>query len=376
MSSPSDIPCRSVLMVGTHQTTMGGVASVVRGYIEGGLFDRWPTRYVATHRDGSVLKKMWAGASGYVSVVRELLSLSEPLLHIHLSHRASFWRKAGVCALARLCRRPYLLHVHGSEFMMFYEQECGPLSRRIVESTFEHAAVVLALSDEWRASILKICPSAVIEVLPNAVRVPDLRAGASLRSGNGRILFLGRLGHRKGTFDLLRAFSSVAKVFPESRLVCAGDGSVDAVRHLAREAGLDLRVECPGWLSVDQARDELARADVFVLPSYAEGLPMSLLEAMASGLPVIASRVGGIPSLVRDGVNGLLIDAGDSAALACAIKSVLGDAKLGARLGADARRTIVESYSLESHLARLGYLYERFGIVPGIGVHPADRACN
>lgn len=376
MSSATSIKCRSVLMVGTHPTTMGGIASVVRGYMEGGLFDRWPVRYVATHRDGSRLHKLWTWVSSYFRVLGALLFLPRPLLHIHLSHRASFWRKAGVCALARLFRRPYLLHLHGSEFMAFYEQECGRRARRIVESTFGRAAVVLALSEEWRSNILGICPSAVIEVLPNAVRIPDSAADRCPRTGLGRILFLGRLGQRKGTFDLVRAFSMLANRFPESHLVCAGDGSVDAVRHQAVETGLDLRVECPGWLSVDQARGELARADVFVLPSYAEGLPMSLLEAMASGLPVIASRVGGIPSLVQNGVNGLLIDAGNPAALAGAIESVLADAALRARLGAGARQTIVERYSLESHLARLGHLYGRFGIIPDIDGHRASRACS
>lgn len=376
MNSATRVQCRSVLMIGTHQTTMGGIASVVRGYIEGGLFDSWPVQYVATHRDGSRLQKVWAWTISYSRVLGALLSLPEPLLHVHLSHRASFWRKAGICALARLFNRPYLLHLHGSEFMAFYEHECGRRARRIIESTFGRAAVVLALSEEWRGNVLRICPSALIEVLPNAVRVPDTTADGCSRTGLGRILFLGRLGQRKGTFDLVRAFSMLAKRFPEAHLVCAGDGSVDAVRHQAGQAGLDLRVECPGWLSVDQARSELARADVFVLPSYAEGLPMSLLEAMANGLPVIASRVGGIPSLVQHGVNGLLIDAGDSEALACAIESVLADPTLRARLGAGARQTIVERYSLESHLARLGHLYGRFGIIPDIDGHRASRACS
>lgn len=366
----SDIQCRSVLMVGTHQTTMGGIASVVRGYIEGGLFEKWPLRYVATHRDGSGLQKAWACVGGYTQVLQALLSLPEPLLHIHLSQRASFWRKTGVCALARLFGRPYVLHVHGSEFMEFYQNECDRRARRIVEWSFGCAAVVLALSEEWRSNILRICPSAVIEVLPNAVRVPDSIAGRGLRTGHGRILFLGRLGQRKGTFDLIRAFASVAQKFPDSYLVCAGDGSVDAVRHLAVEQGLGPRLECPGWLSTDRTRAELARADVFVLPSYAEGLPMSLLEAMANGLPVIASRVGGIPSLVHDRVNGLLIDAGSPDALAGAMESVLADDALRARLGAGARQTIVERYSLESHLAQLGSLYECFGIRSGAGTRP------
>ena len=100
-----------------------------------------------------------------------LHTLDEPLVHIQLSSRASFWRKSVVCLLARLARRPYLLHVHGSEFADFYQQS-SPAARRIVRTVLAKATLVLALSEAWRATLQQISPQARIEVLMNAVPLP------------------------------------------------------------------------------------------------------------------------------------------------------------------------------------------------------------
>lgn len=354
--------CRSVLMVGTHTTTMGGISTVVRGYLEGGLSQRVPLRYVATHRDGSAARKGLAAATGYLRIVFELLRMPSPLVHIHLSSRASYWRKEWVCRMSRLRGRPYVLHMHGSEFMTFYERECTPRQQARVAETFRRAALVLALSEEWRGNLLRIQPEACVEVLPNAVPLPPSEELNRYLEG-GRILFLGRLGERKGTFDLVRAFSAVAARFPHARLVCAGDGAIDEIRSMAAALGVADRVECPGWLSTESARCELARAEVFVLPSYAEGLPMSLLEAMAAGKAVVVSDVGGIPSVVRDDVNGMLVKPGDASALAAVIGRLLCDAPARQRLGRGARATVEEGYSLGSSLRRLVAIYARFGVV-------------
>jgi len=180
---------------------------------------------------------------------------------------------------------------------------------------------------------------------------------------SGRILFLGRLGERKGTFDLVRAFAALAARFPHARLVCAGDGAIAEIKSLASSLGVSDRVDCPGWLSAEAARSELARAEVFALPSYAEGLPMALLEAMAAGKPVVVGSVGGIPSVVSNDVNGVLVRPGDQAALVVALGRLLGDAQLRRRLGFAARQTIEDGYSLGTSLRRLTTIYARFGVL-------------
>lgn len=354
-------------MVATHLDTQGGVSAVVRGYRDAGLFERYDLRFEPTHRDGGAITKAIAAGNGLIRIASALMRMDAPLVHIHLSHRASFWRKSLVCIMARLAGRPYLLHVHGSEFMRFYDGECGPLAKRYVRSIFSHAALVLALSDEWRDNLARIVDRGRIEVLRNGVALPMQNRDSTHAAAVGQtvdVLFLGRLGARKGSFELLRAFAHVAAAHPQARLILAGDGEVDASRKLARELGVQDRVQCPGWWSTTEVTQALSRCSIFALPSHAEGLPMALLEAMAAGKPAIVTPVGGIPGLVKDGENGLLITPGDEAAIARALNRLLSDASLRNRLGASARDSIRRDYSIEAAVARLDTFYSRFGITP------------
>jgi glycosyltransferase involved in cell wall biosynthesis len=341
---------------------MGGVSTVVRGYQEGGLFERFQCRYVVTHRDGTPLEKAATALLGWARTFVELWHLDAPLVHIHLSSRASFWRKSVIVLIAVAMRRPYMLHVHGSEFMKFYDEECGPTTRAIIRRVFAGSALVLALSEEWRTNLLRICPKAKIEVLTNAVSLPP--AEATRHSGNtpAVVLFLGRLGRRKGVFDLVAAFSETAPRHPDALLVCAGDGAREEVLDQARQLGISDRVQCPGWMSISATREALSKAAVLALPSYAEGLPMAILEAMSWGLPVIATPVGGIPQVIKHDTNGLLVPPGDVSALALAISRMLTDTAARERLGAEARRTIERTFSLDACLERLASIYRRFGI--------------
>jgi glycosyltransferase involved in cell wall biosynthesis len=148
------------------------------------------------------------------------------------------------------------------------------------------------------------------------------------------VLALGRLGQRKGTYDLLRAVESLpAHVRSRVHLRLAGDGEVDQVRAQVAARGLGDTVDVVGWLGPRERDEALRQADIFVLPSYDEGLPMALLEAMAHGLVPITTPVGGIPEAVTDGVHGLLVPPGDPAALARALHRLVENDALRERLG-------------------------------------------
>lgn len=356
------VACRSILMVGTDLDGMGGVRAVVRGYVDGGLFERYRCVYVATHRAGSPWIKAFTALKAWMKVAVCLRRLDAPLVHVQTASRASFWRKSVVCLMARWAGRPYLLHVHGGEFMQFYEQESGPLTQRFIRSIFAHAALVIALSDEWRERLLRICPAAPVEVLHNAVALPNIARLRRLEDREPTLLFLGNLGKGKGTYDLVRAFALVAPRFPRLKLVCGGVGSIDEVRQFATQLDVRNRVVCPGWLNPERKSAELASGTIFILPSYAEGMPMALLEAMSWRLPVIATPVGGIPQVVNHDVNGLLVAPGDIDGLAAAITRLMKDPVLRERLGAGARATIESGFSLEEALDHLSSIYRRFGL--------------
>ena len=356
--------CRSVLMVGTDLNEMGGIRAVVQGYVEGGLFERYDVTYVASHRYGSVGRKVFTACKSWLRVAYLLHKLDAPLVHVHTASRGSFWRKFVVCLLARLAGRPYVIHLHGAEFADFYGKESGALARWLIRSTFAHASVVIALSEEWRGRVLRICPTTKVEVLHNAVAIPDGQLSRGSGSPEPTLLFLGHLSPHKGIYDLVRAFANVTQRFPTARLVLGGVGQVEEIRRLAGELHIAERVSCPGWLKGQEKNAALADSTVFILPSYAEGMPMALLEAMSWGLPVIGTPVGGVPQVVESEVNGLLVGPGDIEGLARALARLLQDPDLRQRLGDAARNTIETRFALSHALNQLTDIYRRLGLEP------------
>jgi glycosyltransferase involved in cell wall biosynthesis len=354
--------CREVIMVGTSADHVrGGIGAVVRGYRNAGLFERFPITYITTHQEGSARGKVLAALGAYARLCRELATASAPLVHIHMSRGASFWRKYVVCLLARLWRRPYVLHVHAGHFGKFYDEQCGVIAKAIVRQTLRRAAAVLALSEHWRTTLLRICPDANVRTLPNSVVLHE-RSGDKPNSGSPRILYTGRISEAKGTFDLLRGFARIAPQFPDAVLVCAGDGQGPQLLELAESLGLKGRVTCPGWLSSDEIRKEMEQATVFALPSHGEGMPVAMLEAMSWGLPVVVTPVGAIPEVVQNGQNGVLVAPQDIESIAQALRALLESPSERARLGAAARETIVRHFTMSATLDKLAALYREFGL--------------
>jgi glycosyltransferase involved in cell wall biosynthesis len=281
-------------MVGTDLDGKGGIRAAIRGLVDVGLFQRFNVTYVATHRYGSLWGKMTSALGGWLKVAYYLCRLDAPLVHVQASCRASFWRKSVVCFMARVARRPYILHVHSGEFIDFYRSECGPLGRYMIRRVFANARLVIALSEPWRERLLEICPAANVDVLSNSVALPDAATTGAAEAAPQAptLLYLGFIKHAKGTDDLVRAFARIAGKFPTLELLCGGTGSLEEMRQLAASLGVGDRVSFPGWLGPERKREAMRNATIFILPSYAEGMPMSLMEAMAWGLPTIATPVG------------------------------------------------------------------------------------
>jgi len=358
MGRDGPAPRRHIVMLGTAPLTMGGIAAVVQAYQAGGLFGRWPLRYLATHGDGGVRVKLARLAHSALQLLGLLLRGRVALLHVHLASRASFWRKLLLCAPAWLARVPVMVHLHGGGFQDFYAGR-GAVGRWLIRLMFRRAALVLVLSARWRAWLLSVCPQARVEVLPNPVALPPPQPYGA----GGPVVFLGKLCAAKGCYDLLEAAARLLPDHPGLQLVLAGEGERAALRARADALGLGGAVVLPGWLDAGAKAALLARAAVYALPSYYEGLPVSLLEAMAAGLPVVASRAGGIPDLVGDGVQGYLVPAGDVAALAARLAQLLAAPAQAAALGAAGRALVAQAYASAVVLPRLeGWYRELSGV--------------
>ena len=332
----------------------GGMRSVVEAYRTDGFLAAENVRLFAAYADGGLVWRQLVLARALAGFAAMLATGRVDLVHIHAAMRGSFWRKGLFASMAQARGVPVLLHLHGSEMKQFYAGQ-KPRVQRMIRERLERATRVLVLSESWRSFIAQIAPAAQVEVVPNYVRLP---AEVPVSARNGReALFLGLVGDRKGVFDLIPAFADVARTRPDARLVIGGNGAVERARAAAEAAGIAGAVSLPGWIGGAQKEALLGRAGIYVLPSHNEGLPMSVLEAMARGLPVITTRVGGIPELVTDGVDGLLIDAGDQTALADALRRLFDDPALRERIGAAARARIAAEYSDTAVLPMLRRIY-------------------
>ncbi|HET9396526.1 MAG TPA: glycosyltransferase family 4 protein, partial [Nitrospiraceae bacterium] len=256
---------------------------------------------------------------------------------------------------------PTLLHQH-SDFRDFYEKECGPLRRWIIRYVLEHASTVIVLSDRLHTYMATTAPGARLVTIHNFVNLKRLSEAERVcvpRSSN-TILFMGLIGQRTGIYDLVRALPAVIKAAPEVRLVAAGPGELDAVRSCARERGVDDRVLLTGFVSGFDKLRLLEEAALYVLPSYTEGVPLSILEAMSVGLPVIATPVGGIPDVLRHGVDGYLVPPGSQTELADRIIELLNNKELRERMGENARRRSCSKFSPDIAVAAFISLYRRY----------------
>ena len=350
-------------MIGTALDTKGGVASVVRIYQAAGLFSKWPVTYLATHADRGFIGKLTIALRAWASFFCLFLWRGDSVLHAHCSSRASFWRKLAFILPARLVGRPIIFHLHGGDFMRFYEQECGVFAKRIVRYVLDNCAKIIVLSESWRTDLTTITNNKDIVVIFNPA-MPFGIDSSNRRGDENVLLFLGRMGQKKGIYVLLEAFSRVVQHRKGVRLVCAGDGDLEGVRRAADNLNLADNIEILGWVDEERRSQLLAAASIYVLPSFAEGLPMSILEAMSAGLPIVSTCVGGIPEAVTDGAEGYLVETGNPEALSEAICKLVDDADLRRMMGANSRAKFNSFFSVDSVIPKVEAVYCELGVKP------------
>ena len=345
------------LWVSTSTSTRGGVASVVRAFQETPLWTTWDIHHVATHRDGSVAARIAIFFTGSLKFLGELVLRRPDVVHIHMSSAGSFVRKCILTWLTRVFRIPVVIHMHGGGFDHFHDDSPKPV-QRLIRATLEVSQTVVALGDSWAVELRRIAPSARIIVIPNAIRAGD----PVVQPTPGEqvdVLFLGLVDEYKGTFVLIEAWSKIIAELrdtAQAQLTIAGAGALDEAEKSIAALGVGDSVTMPGWIDPADVPDLLSKAQVLVLPSRMEGQPMAILEAMARGLCVVASDVGGIPNLM-DNTCGVLVSPDDVDGLASVLRTVVADHATRERLGTAARERILRDFDIEVVWRKFDDLY-------------------
>jgi glycosyltransferase involved in cell wall biosynthesis len=290
-----------------------------------------------------------------VTLISLRLAHAVDVAHVNLSSHGSTLRKGAVVAVCRLAGIPVVLHLHACSYPEFFERLSMP-AQQAVRRIFSSAASVVVLSNSWRRYVcdtLHVSPERVT-VLPNAAPgALGTKPVQRLATEPARLVFLGRLGTRKGVPELLEALAGSRMRDQNWFATFAGDGDVEGYRQRAAELGIVNRTCFTGWLSATESSALLSRAHVLILPSHAEGSPMSVIEAFAHAVPVVATPVGGVPEVVVDSVNGMLTTPGDPDALADSLTQLLGDEQMRQEMGRRAHATWCHGHMIQSYTAQL-----------------------
>jgi glycosyltransferase involved in cell wall biosynthesis len=286
-----------------------------------------------------------------------LLNRELKIVHIHGSHGGSFIRKYMIYKMAKsIFKKKVVYHVHSSHFHKFNSEGSKVLKRRI-KTFINKSDLLIVLSEEWQNYFSSGFNPKRVQILENVVLKQEPGTGRNENS-DLKMVFLGRIGNRKGVFDLIDTLKQHKDIAQSKiELVVGGDGEVAKLKNEIKESGL--KISYVGWVKGHEKDALIKNSDLFILPSYDEGLPISILEALSFMKPVIATNVGGIPRIVKHEQNGFLVEPGNKEQLWEAIKCYIENPKLLKTHGLKGHE-IVQDYFPDKVLSKLDLMYEPF----------------
>ena len=253
------------------------------------------------------------------------------IYHIHGASYNSFSRKYLFYKILSFFKVKIIYHVHGGEFHLFYATSDDKKKKKIKE-LINNVNGLICLSAFWKFFFLERFNPKKIQTIANIVSIPSLQQ--SVKSDRFEFLFLGYISESKGIWLLLDVLESLKDML-EGKIIfnIGGNGEVEKLHELVKQKKLAGIVNYIGWVSDEKKNQYLNQSDAYILPSYNEGLPISILEAMTYKLPIISTNVGGIPGVLKDKVNGLLIEPGSKKELKNALEFVINNTAEFKRFG-------------------------------------------
>lgn len=331
----------------------GGVSSVLQSYscyMDG-------MRHIATWKDTNKLNKIWYFVYHYVYFFFVLLfDRRVRIVHIHTADGPSFERKSAMMRLAKKMGKKVILHMHAASFHEYYNRS---QKKKWIFDNVNLCDRLIVLSPWWKKYFLDLgIDKNKITILNNIVDVPP-KVQYRDPSNPIRFTFLGHLGKRKGIWDFLRVIDNHQNELREKFIFrFGGNGLEKEISEYISTHGISDLAIFEGWVNGEKKTELLKWADIFVLPSYNEGLPISILEALAFGMPIISTPVGGIPEVVKHGVNGMIVEPGSDSQIWDAIQYYLNNPSNIRKEGLQSSM-MVEPYTPVSVMGHLMTIYNQ-----------------
>ncbi|MFN0141348.1 MAG: glycosyltransferase [Pyrinomonadaceae bacterium] len=352
-----------MLMIGMHlMKTRGGITTLISAICRSSISREFDITYVASQaEDFRKPAKFLLALGAAVKVAWHCIARRPDLVYVHVGSNASLYREGCLILLAKLLRRVVVTHFHAGDAELYYSKQSAP-GRLLIKTALGANDSIIAVSSETAHVVRSISASDQVVVIPNAIDTAAFGPKDATSDGDVKLIFVGATGKLKGEHDLLRALSKLRSSNIDLKVSIVGFGAED-LRSECERLGIAKMIESLGPVPSTKMADRYADADIFVLPTYAEAMPMSVLEAMAASLAIVTTPVGGITELIGDGVNGLLVAPGDVDSLAEKIKDLAADPELRRRLGQAARRKVMRDFDLPRFEATLqSYLLNQLSV--------------
>lgn len=372
---------KNVLLVG-HLLKTGGISKYVRDLLTA------KTGYKIIHFNTARPEKSETKSSevgykaalnaGFIRFIRAIcitlrhlivfplvLIFKQPaIVHITGVSFSGFWENAYYIITSKLLSRPVFLHYLGA-FDVFYLSS-GSLSKFLIRCTLKRIDRIALLSEKVKEIMSNFIPESRLSILPSSVRISDfLKEKKKFNISNNsciRILFIGGGDpFRKGLRDIIKAIPLVVSKCKKVLFILTGGANVMKVRPECKSNNIDTYVKFYGWIKDDDKIKLYKSVDILLLPSYNEGLPYVIIEALAAGLPVVATTVGGIPEVIEDGVNGFLIEPRDYQALARRISVLARNKSMRHQMSKNNVEKALKNYSLEVVISKIESVYKEVG---------------
>lgn len=303
MSRREDNIFRRVLFIGTDRQMAGGVAAVLKSYernIDG-------FKHLATNSRYGKLAAMANFALTLACIPFYRWIGGRDIIHVHGSSYISFTRKSMVIRWAKILGFKIVYHIHGGAFKEFTAER----GENVIRRTLDRCDAIICLSDYWYEYFAGQLGYGNVHVVPNMIDNPtDLKIERTDSCVN--CIFMGTICADKGIYDLVKVIADDQEYYrSRARFIIGGVGENDRLAEMIADYGIGDLVEQRGWIAGNDKIQLFNQADVLLLPSYIEGLPICILEAMSYGLPVLTTDVGAIPDVITHGVNGLIAKPGD-----------------------------------------------------------------
>jgi glycosyltransferase involved in cell wall biosynthesis len=340
-----------VLFVGP-ENELGGVGSVLEIYKKNIHHFNFIPTYPSDNKESKITFFI---KSIFKNIRLLLLDRNIKILHLHSASKGSFIRKSIICIIGKLSGKKIVFHMHSGGFEYYYKN--SGILKPYIKYILHSSDSIICLSKQWLEFYSKGMRLSNVSVIGNPVEAGN----CEIKNSNIktlRLLFLGKICDDKGIFGLIDYLKTNRYFLDyQIKLDIGGNGEDERLMKLLNDPVLNKHIESHGWVNGEVKKKMICDCDIFILPSYVEGLPVSILEAMASSKPVIATNVGGIPSIVINNYNGWLIDPGAFHQLDIVFEQIFSNENICSKYSANSFRE-ARKYQPEVILAELATLYK------------------